>query len=112
MPVPAHILGAICFKFPLPAGTRLAQSVERKALNLVIVSSSPTVGVAAGPTQWLSAVNLRVPVPECLWHMLEPAWSHKSPQNFPGPEKIFSAILSSRALAHTRWHTLPAWPQP
>ena len=27
----------------LLAGTRLAQSVERKALNLVVVGSSPTV---------------------------------------------------------------------
>ena len=29
----------------LLAGARLAQSVERKALNLVVVGSSPTVGV-------------------------------------------------------------------
>ena len=28
-----------------PAKARLAQSVERKALNLVVVGSSPTVGV-------------------------------------------------------------------
>ena len=28
---------------------RLAQSAERKALNLVVVGSSPTVGVFAGP---------------------------------------------------------------
>ena len=27
------------------SGARLAQSVERKALNLVVVGSSPTVGV-------------------------------------------------------------------
>ena len=31
---------------PLPAGvSRLAQLVERKTLNLVVVGSSPTVGV-------------------------------------------------------------------
>ena len=29
------------------SGARLAQSVERKALNLVVVGSSPTVGVTA-----------------------------------------------------------------
>ena len=28
------------------AGARLAQSAERKALNLVVVGSSPTVGVS------------------------------------------------------------------
>ena len=98
-------MGAFCFKFPLPAGARLAQSVEHKALNLVVEGSSPTVGVAAELMQWLSAVNLRVPV-------LEPACPTKArktfacvvpqnPQNFRGPEKFFSAILSSRAMAHT-----------
>ena len=30
--------------FHLPASARLAQSAERKALNLVVVGSSPTVG--------------------------------------------------------------------
>ena len=30
--------------FRLPASARLAQSAERKALNLVVVGSSPTVG--------------------------------------------------------------------
>ena len=34
-----------CFVFHLPASARLAQSAERKALNLVVVGSSPTVGV-------------------------------------------------------------------
>ena len=33
-----------CFAFHLPASARLAQSAERKALNLVVVGSSPTVG--------------------------------------------------------------------
>ena len=33
-----------CFVFHLPASARLAQSAERKALNLVVVDSSPTVG--------------------------------------------------------------------
>ena len=40
----------MCLKFQLAAGARLAQSVERKALNLVVVGSSPMVGVAAEPT--------------------------------------------------------------
>ena len=30
----------------IPLSARLAQSAERKALNLVVVGSSPTVGVA------------------------------------------------------------------
>ena len=30
---------------------RLAQSVERKALNLVVVGSSPTVGVCVYPSE-------------------------------------------------------------
>ena len=33
-----------CFVFHLPASARLAQSAERKALNLVVVGSSPMVG--------------------------------------------------------------------
>ena len=33
---------------------RLAQSVERKALNLVVVGSSPTVGVLPFPLGWRS----------------------------------------------------------
>ena len=33
-----------CFQFHLLAGARLAQSVECRALNLVVVGSSPTVG--------------------------------------------------------------------
>ena len=32
----------------LSSKARLAQSVERKALNLVVVGSSPTVGVCVG----------------------------------------------------------------
>ena len=36
----------------LPAtSARLAQSVERKALNLVVVGSSPTVGVVQCPSK-------------------------------------------------------------
>ncbi len=38
-------LTRICLQFLLLAEARLAQSVERKALNLVVVGSSPTVGV-------------------------------------------------------------------
>ena len=37
-------LMTVCFQFHLLAGARLAQSVECKALNLVVVGSSPTVG--------------------------------------------------------------------
>ena len=39
--------------FPKPKfSARLAQSVERKALNLVVVGSSPTVGVAMERCSW------------------------------------------------------------
>ena len=34
--------------FPTSATARLAQSAERKALNLVVVGSSPTVGAYYG----------------------------------------------------------------
>ena len=44
-------LNAVCLNFQLLAEARLAQSVEHKALNLVVLGSSPTVGVAAEPTQ-------------------------------------------------------------
>ena len=36
------------------APARLAQSAERKALNLVVVGSSPTVGVLPFPLGWRS----------------------------------------------------------
>ena len=36
---------------------RLAQLVERKALNLVVVGSSPTVGVFVLFTSWYSFVQ-------------------------------------------------------
>ena len=36
---------------------RLAQSVERKALNLVVVGSSPTVGVLPTPMGWRTALR-------------------------------------------------------
>ena len=50
---------ARCLNFQALVGARLAQSVEHKGLNLVVVGSSPTVGVAAEPTQSLSSVNLQ-----------------------------------------------------
>ena len=43
---------------------RLAQSAERKALNLVVVGSSPTVGVAGWHARTL-------PVHTAFWHVLE-----------------------------------------
>ena len=52
-------LSAMCLNFQASAAARLAQSVERKALNLMVVGSSPTVGVAAEPTQSLGSVNLQ-----------------------------------------------------
>ena len=39
------LANGIMRKTNLVASARLAQSVERKALNLVVVGSSPTVGV-------------------------------------------------------------------
>ena len=52
-------LSAIYLNFQASVGARLAQSVERKALNLVVVGLSPTVGVAAEQIQRFSSVNLR-----------------------------------------------------
>ena len=45
--------------------------------------------------------------PPCPRHMFEPARSHKSPQNFRGPEKIFSTTLSP---SHVRTRLAGAWP--
>ena len=39
-------MSARCLNFEASVGARLAQSVERKALALVVAGSSPTVGVA------------------------------------------------------------------
>jgi hypothetical protein len=41
------VLHLVCAPCVLPQA-RLAQSAERKALNLVVVGSSPTVGVLVG----------------------------------------------------------------
>jgi hypothetical protein len=41
------VLHLVCGRCVLPQA-RLAQSAERKALNLVVVGSSPTVGVLVG----------------------------------------------------------------
>ena len=43
----APALDRVCSHWPHGMQARLAQSVERKALNLVVVGSSPTVGVFA-----------------------------------------------------------------
>ena len=47
------------------ATARLAQSVERKALNLVVVGSSPTVGGREGlcalvKCLWFTGINLHI----------------------------------------------------
>ena len=44
-PKSAGTAGSAKAKLDLGSTARLAQSVERKALNLVVVGSSPTVGV-------------------------------------------------------------------
>ena len=44
-----------CFVFHLPASARLAQSAERKALNLVVVGSSPMVGASVQKHKSLTA---------------------------------------------------------
>ena len=54
--------GYMAIRKALPSA-RLAQSVERKALNLVVVGSSPTVGVSSpqacqSPTYVTFEVNL------------------------------------------------------
>ena len=46
---------------------RLAQSAKRKALNLVVVGSSPTVGAIVALV-WRWAVRVGIPVtPRCKW---------------------------------------------
>ena len=50
------------------ASARLAQSVEHKALNLVVVGSSPTVGVFEK-----RGVQLRLRGREVIYHMQEDA---------------------------------------
>ena len=56
------------------AQARLAQPVERKALNLVVVGSSPTVGVttAAPLGRWGCCAG----VPAGCWRLLRPAGGH------------------------------------
>ena len=53
---------------------RLAQSAERKALNLVVVGSSPTVGAVA---LWLSSLStgirdLKKAGQVCMWSIRPP----------------------------------------
>ena len=50
------------------SSARLAQSAERKALNLVVVGSSPTVGVFEK-----RGVQLRLRGREVIYHMQEDA---------------------------------------
>ena len=50
--------------------SRLAQLVERKTLNLVVVGSSPTVGVPfclLVPVRWLQLVARHLAVSSLLW---------------------------------------------
>ena len=44
------------------SAARLAQSAERKALNLVVVGSSPTVGAILALV-WRSAARVGIPLP-------------------------------------------------
>ena len=63
-----RLWGALTLKHSFPKSAfsaRLAQSVERKALNLVVVGSSPTVGVPVVNWEPLS-------VPE-----KDPGWVHQ-----------------------------------
>ena len=56
--VPATFAAAIALLTPSRRlQARLAQSVERKALNLVVVGSSPTVGVLSA-RQWAQVCSL------------------------------------------------------
>jgi hypothetical protein len=48
------------------SGARLAQSAERKALNLVVVGSSPTVG------DFSQVTFLNMPKQICCLHGVEP----------------------------------------
>ena len=50
------------FQFQILAEARLAQSVERKALNLVVVGSSPTVGVVLHQKKFTLVCSLCTPL--------------------------------------------------
>ena len=56
------------------AQARLAQPVERKALNLVVVGSSPTVGVTMASPLGMSGCCVEVPAG--CWRLLRPASWH------------------------------------
>ena len=57
------------------SAARLAQSAERKALNLVVVGSSPTVGAILALV-WRSAARVGIPLPpRCCGRRLMPALS-------------------------------------
>ena len=63
------------------ATARLAQSVERKALNLVVVGSSPTVGA------FLCFQFLRLPL-KWMQNVLVPLGRHTSRSRAPASRKI------------------------
>ena len=67
----ARTAGSWEAELDLGSTARLAQSVERKALNLVVVGSSPTVGVSqpfrAVISQMLSAIPVRLTIPVGAW---------------------------------------------
>ena len=64
-------LSARCSNFQVAAGARLAQSVERKALNLVVVGLSPSVGVAlwANSESQLCELTDHAPTPVLGFHV-------------------------------------------
>ena len=69
-----------CDKADLDLGStaRLAQSAERKALNLVVVGSSPTVGallIVDFAHRAVSAVGF-ASIPSCLQWILSPPLDH------------------------------------
>ena len=78
---------------------RLAQSAERKALNLVVVGSSPTVGaIVALVWRWTVRVGIRIP-PRCTWRRAMLALSFGCAAGLSGVQGAYTFSLSLPFLA-------------
>ena len=82
------------------ATARLAQSAERKALNLVVVGSSPAVGVDA-----VALVIPRRPVAACVHHA-----THEAPCRFES--LACPALISCLAMHGGTSIAVPRGPEP
>ena len=77
------------------SGARLAQSVERKALNFVVVGSSPTVGVAMERCSW----QHREQTCHFVWRLLFIIDNQSRPIGSPMDRGCFTESLLAAPLA-------------